>query len=168
MNCVHRQWFSEVFLSSCNDSLQNRVVFIAVPPKGPEITAIQCWFSALSLAYRDFSGFSLMILCIVEDEIYNIIFSFTTRNIILYPQSLSQGGEVLSVFMLRDSACFTWFANHHILFFFTVYTVSQLFWKGTVFQSESESELYLLAKYVNKHIQGTWFRQMVSLTHNSI
>ena len=38
--------------------VQNISVFNAVLPKGWKVTASQYWFSALSLAFRDFSGFS--------------------------------------------------------------------------------------------------------------
>ena len=55
MNCVHRQWFSEVFLSPCSD-FHYRItsIFNAVPFEGLKIMASQYW----SLAYRDFSRFS--------------------------------------------------------------------------------------------------------------
>lgn len=44
-------------------------VFKALPPEGPKMLY---WFSALSLAHRDFSQFSdlLKILCTVDDEIF--------------------------------------------------------------------------------------------------
>ena len=59
MNCVHRQWFLEVFLSPCSD-VHYRIlsVFNAVPSEGLKITNIQYWFSALSLVSRDFFTFS--------------------------------------------------------------------------------------------------------------
>lgn len=52
--------------------------FNAVPPEGPKVTAIQYWFSVLSLAYRD-----LLILQITDDEILKSLCNFTLRNILL-------------------------------------------------------------------------------------
>lgn len=52
-----------------------RIVFYAVPSEGPKVMAIQYWFSALSLAYRDIffdSQNLLMIICTVDNEILYI------------------------------------------------------------------------------------------------
>ena len=61
-NCVYWQWFSKVFLSPCSILYTMmwvfNAVFNAVLPEGSKVTDIQCWFSALFLTCRDFSGFS--------------------------------------------------------------------------------------------------------------
>ena len=53
------QWFSEEFMSPCGNILDRMMlVFNAVPPEESKVTGIQCWFSVLPLASRDFSRFS--------------------------------------------------------------------------------------------------------------
>lgn len=48
MNCLHRRWFLEVFPSPCRN-FRDRIM-----PEGQKIIDVQYWFSALTLAHRDF------------------------------------------------------------------------------------------------------------------
>ena len=78
MNCVHRPWFLDVFLSPCSDLFfHDRTwclfFFNAVLSCGPKILDVQFWFF---LACRDisYSWNLLIILCTVVDGIQETFF----------------------------------------------------------------------------------------------
>ncbi len=85
-NCVHRQWFLEVFLSPCSDFQYKIIpVFNAVLPEGRKSRSIPYLPLALSFVHRDFSRFSKSIDDIMYYRCWDIqsLHNFTLWNIFL-------------------------------------------------------------------------------------
>ena len=96
-NCVHRQWFLEVYLSPCRDvHTRNISVINAVPPEGLKITCIHFWLEPCPLHTNTPPG------SLSHDGILKIfaILPWETFfwNCSIFFDSLSQMNEPLSIF----------------------------------------------------------------------
>lgn len=58
------------------------LVFNTIPPEGQEITGIDCWFSAFTLAHRDFSKISQnhLISCAVGEILEIFLFFYVKEH----------------------------------------------------------------------------------------
>ncbi len=107
-DCVHRQWFLEVFLgpfSNVNDRIMP--MSDAVSSEGPKTTGIQQRSSDSSLTHRDFSCFSESFDDVVHCRLWDLqnLCNLILRNVVfkrcystIFLHTLSQIGEHLHIF----------------------------------------------------------------------